>query len=591
MDQFLDVQRAVTEQFLTRRRSGAVPAPASPPRVRPLVGEVVRHEPGRELVMRRRLDLAEDLFAGDHTVGGRTVSRVEPDQYGLPVMPMTFSAEMMAEAAAFLVPGRVVIALKGIRLFRWLPFDEEEPTAVEVTARVLPDDGGGPRRGGEQVAVEVRDLGSPSRPGDSRWVAVQGTVVLGDRYPEPPAVTAFPLTNERPCRISLKVLYNNLFHGPLFQGVCSTNRVGAEGIESVVRVLPRSGLFRSTPEPDLLLDPVLIDVAMHPLAAWHLEQPDQSGRMLLPVEVGAIELFGPPPPVGALCRSLGRTEEASARQFSHGVDVIGPDGRLWCRLVGARYWRFYVPFGEVNFHGPKDEYFLSKAWPLDLPTAQGRPLASGVRLNPPTDLRQPAMRLVTGRVTLSRAELRQFRHLRGTEHELNDWLFGRIAAKDAARILWWEHRGERLFPADIEIDSTPDGRLAARRRGRDGDHELPAVAVAHADGLVAGLAAFVPHVGIALRRLKPQGADLDEGAARLLCAREAVARALGCDPAEGASGLTVCAAAPGDGEVRVALTGALAGAFPELASGPLLVRTAREDDVVVATTLCERAPA
>ena len=62
---------------------GAVPCPprycpglATP--VWPLLGEVVRHEPGRELVLRRRMDVNEDLYAGDHTLGGRDASAVDP---------------------------------------------------------------------------------------------------------------------------------------------------------------------------------------------------------------------------------------------------------------------------------------------------------------------------------------------------------------------------------------------------------------------------------------------------------------------------------------------------------------------------------
>ena len=43
--------------------------------------------------------------------------------------------------------------------------------------------------------------------------------------------------------------------------------------------------------------------------------------------------------------------------------MFDPDGRVWLRLTGAGYWRFYLPFGHVNFFGPKDEYFLSRDWP------------------------------------------------------------------------------------------------------------------------------------------------------------------------------------------------------------------------------------
>src|SRR5262249_8760036 len=137
MEQFLDTQREVMEAFLARRGRASVPGPAvakvvplaitseeSVPSL-PLVGEVVRLEPGREVVVRRRLDLAEDLFAMQHTVGGRSASKVDPSQHGLPVMPMTFSLEIMAEVATLLCPGLTVVGLKGIRLFRWLAFDEE----------------------------------------------------------------------------------------------------------------------------------------------------------------------------------------------------------------------------------------------------------------------------------------------------------------------------------------------------------------------------------------------------------------------------------------------------------------------------------
>src|SRR5205814_174738 len=104
MDQFLDTQREVMEHFLSRGHTQLACGPTRKLRVAtgPLLGEIVRLEPGKEAVMRRRLDLAEDLFAADHTLGGRTVSKVDPDQHGLPVMPMTFSLEMMAELAALL---------------------------------------------------------------------------------------------------------------------------------------------------------------------------------------------------------------------------------------------------------------------------------------------------------------------------------------------------------------------------------------------------------------------------------------------------------------------------------------------------------
>jgi malonyl CoA-acyl carrier protein transacylase len=584
MEQFLDVQREVMEDFLAKRKGGGVqfangvvkemPVVATPPQ-RPLIGEILEHTPGREITMRRRLDLSEDLFGADHTIGGRTVSKVDPNQHGLPVMPMTFSLEMMAELASLLVPGNVVISLKRIRLLRWLPFDDQEPTTVEVTARVLPENG---TAGYQQVAVEIRDLGNSTRPGNAKWVAVQGTVVLADTYPKAPAAGPFVLANDRPCRISLEVLYKNLFHGPLFQGVVSTDRIGDNGIESQVRVLPRSGWFRSAPNPDLILDPVLIDATMHPLASWHLEQPDQAGRILLPFELASLDLYGPMPSVGTVVQSRGQIEDFSARHFTHGVDVVSPEGRLWCRLTSAKYWRFYVPFGEVNFHGPKDEYFLSVPWKqlhIGQP-GQDKKFSSLMRLDPPADTKQPVLRLATARVTLSPAELGSFRALKGTDGQINEWLFGRIAGKDAVRTLWWEHHGERLFPADIDVDLDSAGRFLARRRGSTGASPFPRVAFVYTDGLAAGLAAFTPELGLALERIKPADENAlsrDEEAILSDCARKAAASALAQEPER----LTVRAVDAASGKILVAAD-----------SDVLVVWTARDGDWIVAATFGER---
>jgi malonyl CoA-acyl carrier protein transacylase/phosphopantetheinyl transferase len=594
MEQFLDLQEQVMGQFLaSRRRIDDSPMPSAPagPAAWPLLGEVVRHEPGRELVVHRRLDLREDLYAADHTLGGRDVSRTDPTQHGLPVLPMTFTLEMMAEAAAALVPGKVVTAIRDVKLLRWLALDEE-PLDVEVVARLLPGDSAV-----SQVAVSVHDRGARGGPDGGPATAAEGTVVLDDGYPEPPAVGDFPLSDERPSRFTLQELYRNLLHGPLFQGVCSLDRMGAEGIEAQVRVLPREGLFRSNPDPDWRTDPVLIDVAMHPLSAWHLEQPDQKGRLLLPCALGAIEFFGPRPAVGTRVTSRIRTEHVSARQFSHGIEMIGPGRRLWCRLSAARYWRFYLPFGDVCFHGPKDEYFLSRDWPQALASGDETTPARCVRLDVPPDLRQGTLRLATARVTLSPAELQRFREVEGEEERKAGWLFGRIAAKDAVRLLWKQHHGEGLFPADIEIDRHADGRRVARRRGPGPSEDLATVSLTRADGVVAALAAFGPHAGIDLEHVRPRGPafeenhfdarerqlldglgpDRDEWVIRFFCAREAIAKGLGRELVAGASAPAVREADVSTGTVRVAL-----GSGAEL----LAVRTVRDGDLVAATTLC-----
>jgi hypothetical protein len=613
-----------------------------------MLGSIVRHDPGRELVMRRRLDLAEDLFANHHTVGGRSASKVDPNQHGLPVMPMTFSLEIAAEVATLLVPGLVVVGVKDIRLLRWLAFDEEEPTTIEVIARVVKDDTVGRISNpsySAQVMVEIRDLGNTSNPGP-RGPAALCTVLLGPSYPEVQAAD-FPLTGEHAPTVSLEVLYKNLFHGPLFQGTCVGGRAGDEGIEKEVVVLPRNEILRSNPDPQFLIDPVLLDVAMHPLAAWHLEKPDQSGRVLLPIEVEKIEMFGPRPEVGARFRSRGVILETTPRYFLHQVDVLPlSSSKLWCRFHRIKYWRFYVPFAKVNFHGPKDEYFISTEWAAPLERGQrgeGRgevvekgdrevtavprpsPLAPGpsaacIRLDIPVDQKQAGLRLVTSRVTLSPQEMPEFRRLDKDERRQTEWLFGRIAAKDAVRVLWHARHKERLFPADIIISTSPEGRPVAlmrdearRTTGQTDDTRpsLPAVSIAHAGDVFAGLAAFGPYAGIdmervgahepgfedtslsqsELRLLQTLADPREQWASRLRCARQAIANAIGRCLVEGPDCLTVRAADASSGIVHVAVGPSLAAACPDLQAAVLSVQTVRDGDLVVAVTFCEKVVA
>ena len=126
---------------------------------------------------------------------------------------------------------------------------------------------------------------------------------------------------------------------------------------------------------------------------------------------------------------------------------------------------------------------------------------------------------------------------------------------------------------------------------------------------MAGLAAFLPYVGIDVEPIKPRnrgfedvafdeaerrlldlfGPDRNKGITRFWCAKEAVAKALGRGFAEGPRSVAVREVDLATGTIRVALGTLLAEAFPEFHSALLNARTVRNNDLIVATTFCERA--
>ncbi len=63
------------------------------------------------------------------------------------MMPLTMSLEIVAEAAACLLPGGIVVGMRDIRAFRWIAF-EDQPQIFQVTARVLPGGGNRVQRAG-----------------------------------------------------------------------------------------------------------------------------------------------------------------------------------------------------------------------------------------------------------------------------------------------------------------------------------------------------------------------------------------------------------------------------------------------------------
>jgi len=602
MHEFLAVQQDVHQRFFDAMRTSK-PTPLQPVvhiPGRTMIGQIFEHQPDRSLRMRRRIDLAEDLYARDHTLGGRDASAVDAEHYGLAVMPMALNLEMMAEAASLLVPGKRVVGLRCVRLQRWIPL-YEDPITLELTAEVTAEG---------EVRLEILDLGNAAFPGNAESSAVEGTVVLADEYPTAPEAGDFPLTAEEPCRMGPDELYRTdcrMFHGPAFQAVVAIDRMGEEGIEGQLTTLSHAGLFASTEAPGLLLDPLLIDASTHILGTWHLSQPDRTGRVVFPYELGHVQFFAPPPPEGTRVTCRVKILRSSSRQVSHCIDLIGPDGRLFCRVDPAEYWRFYWPNACVDFFRRHDRYLIAGEWPEAFSDEETS--ACCMRIEPSGDIVQPVIRAALARVALSPAEWQQFYHMKGLDRRRTEWLFGRIAAKDAVRSLWQRTHGERPFPADIEIETDEHGRPFARARF-DTPHEMPAISITHSDGVIVALASFTPEVGVDVERIRPRGrrferlafdpqerellevCDLgrDEAIARFWCAKEAAAKALGRGLIEGPKSLAVRRFDGEDGTAYVQLGARLAELFPHLRSSLLIARTRREDDLATATTYVRLEP-
>jgi acyl transferase domain-containing protein/phosphopantetheinyl transferase len=624
MDDFLETQRRVMAVYLGDGQQGPVgydpagafgtdliqnvelfdrgPAPvAGTPRetlLGPWVGTVVSLVPGRELVAVRQLDARRDPVAEHHTLGGRRVSVLDPGRKGLPVLPFTVMAEMLAQAAAVLVPGRPVVGFRDVQAHRWIRY-EETPIALELRARRDLD-----RL--DEVRVEIANRGPSDAPRlGTEGAVVEGTVVFAAGPPAAPIAPAFELPEPGPCRFTAEELYRDqwLFHGPALRALTRVGWSSPEGIEGTLRVLPRQALLEQPERSGLLTDVIVLDAFTHLLGCWGLDQLVE-GYVIFPLRVAWIEFFGDDPPEGTEIACRIQIRERDRHRVRADADLVRPDGRLWVRIEGWEDWRFYWPARYRDVFRQPDRVFVGE--PLEL---AGAP--TGVRavwLEPPADMGRPIWRDVLEWVQLGPDE-RAALHAQG-DHEARRTLrlWGRIAAKEAARRLWIERGGPPIYPADLRIEADAKGCPHLRSLREPDRAEMPAISIAHTEGVALALAALDPNarVGIDVERIVDRSAEFEaiafsgserallnrfepelraEWVARFWCAKEAVAKATGIGMIAGSASVEVVAVEPGQGECAMVLGPELASHCPAWSGRSIRVVTARRDDYAWAWTV------
>jgi phosphopantetheinyl transferase/malonyl CoA-acyl carrier protein transacylase len=617
MDVFLETQADVMHSLMARARDSAPPNPqpiqltGQPPQSMhtgtppsPFVGNIISMVPSQEVVTHRQISLSEDLILHDHTFGGQ-VSAVDATLEPLPVIPMTMAMEIMAETAALLMPGKLLIGMKDIQTYQWIDLEEEQ-TSLQISARW---------RAADQHEIEVRvyNLGKTGEENAGKGVlALQGTMVFGDVYPEPPPVRPLPLTLPRRAEFTAEEMYQEglMFHGPRFQGVAALDAIAEEGVVGQLRILPRDNLFRSTEQPCLLTDFALLDAAGQLVGYWPLEWV-KTGYVMFPIRLDDLRIYGPLLSPGHTVVCQVQMRDVHQKYMRADIDIIGPDGQLWMRLGGWCDWRFYCP----------DEAYDFSRFPGTI--VASKPMAAVVARFPLPEqfhccIAEHSADLYSrdalafwikmwARLICSRRERREFYSLGGQEQQQIERLLARIAAKDAVRSLFHRLHGVALYPVDIDIIMDDNGRPEPRGHWRQEIGDIPALAVSNCGQLAIAIAGH-QRLGVELQPIESQRPEFEAGAftpqerslverieasarlewlTRFWCAKEAIGKALGCGLRHGPQSVIVTAFET-DGEVVKAVLGdKLASEFSALADISMAVYTIRHGDFIIASTLCE----
>jgi malonyl CoA-acyl carrier protein transacylase/phosphopantetheinyl transferase len=490
------------------------------------------------LVARLRIDLATSRYLEDHTLG-RNISIRDPDLQALPVVPLTFSMELLAEAATALVPG-VVTAMEEVRASRWIALDYGF-VDLEVEATCI---GNGP---GTRVRAVVREPRSDS--GRVSPAIVEGVVIVGNERPMAPEASVLEHAQPRPSTWHFEDIYGRImFHGPRLRVISDMTIAADDGAEGEFLAPPDHDLFEAMPAPGFAIDAVSLDAEGQLIGVWAAECLDRAFHVF-PFRMERLDIFGPPLVPGTRARCQASIDLKANLETRSCIELVDGDGRLLNRITGWWDKRFELP--ERFFSLRLDPVGETLARALELPLPQG--VVAVLIDDLPRDFLEASgeiwMRVLRSLI-LDRSERAEFAALPSTGGRRVEWLRGRAALKDAVRLLL-RQRELRLPPADVPIVSHANG---APGLGPAWDGETfgaePRVSLSHKNDIAVALAAeacVCGGVGIDIETIahrsdaflksafRPAERELlttrslspEESATRLWAAREAGGKALG----------------------------------------------------------------
>ncbi len=577
---------------------------SSRPERGPWTGEIRRLVPGAEVETLLVLEAHDDPIAQHHTLGGRKISALDSTLLGLPVLPFAVMAEMTAQLAALVVdPGLVLTGLKAVRAHKWVRY-EEQPVYLELRGHRVSS------RDDDRVSVGIFNRGTDGKTEATKPV-FEAIAVFGHTDPAPPRALAWALDDARPSKFTARSVYAEqwLFHGPLFQAIAHIGNLSGKGIEGRLRVLPLEPLVKNGQTTTFRTDLVVIDNFTQLLGAWGLDYLAE-GDVMFPLRMEDLEIHGGRPPVGTEVACQITIHELERHCIRAQAQFVRPDGTVWMRINGWEDWRFHWP-GRYrdSFRQPRD-YLIGEDLPLTVP-AHGPPTgAKAVWLEPPADMGRPVWRDVLEHTQLGPDERAAYlRASSGSEERRSHRLWGRIAAKEAARRLWNDAGHPTVYPADLAIVADEHGRPVLTWMGEPALDPPPAISIAHADGVAVALAVLDPmaRVGIDVEPIaarppsfeataftaderalldRRSGGRRDEWVTRFWCAKEAAAKASGLGSAGGPASAQVVEADHDTGIIRVRLAPELLTAWPGGdCDQPLDVVTARRADRAWAWTI------
>ena len=534
--------------------------------------------PGISSEIEITLKLSEMPFLGDLAYGLSQLSYTYKELKGLVLLQMPVGAEIMAEAATKLIPDQAVVALDDFRSSRQVAFANGELKLLVHAERTASPD---PARE-TVVKVQIREVAPTEGEADDpkyTWPAMEANVVLSCQPPKSAPVDAHALMKPRFVHWSNREIYPaKLCVGPRQRGIVAAESWGEEGLDYKVRVPSSSDSVTFSLFPQWQINPLMLQSVVSGFMLWR-SQEMFPGAFSFPFSLRRLELKGPPPPDGADLNCYLRLASVTPQSHLCDITVTSGDGNEVMEVVGWEERTTRVPKEYCEMVLQPATTFLTESVPAEALGDPATRFASAFVTDVPFaffERNEQIWLKIISNIVLAESEREVFSRMKGDVKRRIEWLFGRIAAKEAVRRFMKDRLHARWSYADVEIARDPYGKPYAKGEWEKDVGSRLDIAIAHTAQFVVALAADHAHVGIDVESVvrdlsqefadgvfTPEEQDLAASAAksahvlvRFWCAKEAVSKALGTGIRYSPRELVVTGYQAESGQIKVRLTGA-----------------------------------
>ena len=567
----------------------------------PLVSDadILSQTPGVAVEISKVFKISELPFLADFALGTSQISYADPNLKGLILLPMSVAAEIMAETAAIVVPNRTPARIEDFTCRRAVSFKEGQIALcvrAERAGSASPDE--------IAVKVQLRDDAPNSA---YTWPVMEATFVLTAKPPAEDPVSVEPLSKPRSVHWSGREIYPaRLCSGRRLRGISFVEAWSESGLDYQVVVPPLAGNVVFTRFPVWVVNPLLMAVVVSGFSLWRSHE-RFAGTFSRPFRMRRMTLPAVLPPENAKLNCYLRLTGVTPRSQLCDITVTDGNGK---RLASISGWeeqteRVPVEFCQLVMQPPLS--FLTQSLGSEL---LGRPktdVASAFIVDVPYPIFERNEELwlrVISRIVLSGPERREFREKTGSVQRRTEWLFGRIAAKEAVRRFLKDFYQARWSDADVQIWADDSGKPHALGSWSEFLTTKLDIAIAHTTQFVVAVAAANSRVGVdvelASRDLSEEfaagvfrdeelelaaqaAANSSQAVIRFWCAKEAVSKALGTGIRYSPKEMNVISYSADTGKLVVRLDGAWLDAFKTFRGRDIEVTVKTVRDHAIAT--------